>query len=958
MGTQAYSVIEQGKVDALLQSSPRDRRVIFEEAAGISRFKTRKIEALRRLEHVDQNLLRLSDIVDEVENRLRSVRAQASKARRYKEHTNRLQELRTQVGQVDWKRLTDRLAEFEGQLQSLGDERNAAAADADNIDAQLLDLDHGLTQANEEIRQAESQIAVNRERIAGAETTIEHERSRGADLEQEIVRYRRQLAGMSARAGDLQQQLRDTTDSLQAAETNQRDVAKRLVEAERGLSTSWLRSTNFAARTSSAGRPICSRCTWPRRWATKPARWKARRPPPPPSAGAAMRMADLQGALEALQTELEELRQCRERAARQVEEGTESLAAAEGRILQLREQRSARQKELAEMRERRSGAAERAAVLDELVRRHEGLNAGVKDVLQRAADPADAVFRGVRGLVADLLHVSVETAPLVEIALGQAAQHVVAAWTEELASYLQTESNRLAGRVGFVWLDGKGVGSLYPIQPSAGKHRSDVSLDLTGRPGVLGRADRFVEARPELAPTVERLLGRTWFVEKLAHALSLAATAGPGMTYVTLDGDLLEPDGTLTVGPRSVSTGLISRRSQLRALQAQLAELEAGIGSAQSDLEKLDSQIDAEQRSVDKRAAEHRRVVESLAENRLAMTTAEERRSQLDQQRELLIREQRDAQQQHDGAVRLLSEAREKRRHIEAALAELESNSAETGRQIDALEGRRLAADRETTEIKVELAKSEERLRNLRARMRQFEESREEREHAIEEACNHLAECVQRVDASRWNILRAEAEIADLYLRKETFAAQTVGLSDRRETLQAERAGLAERLQAVRGRVRKLEEKIHAAELAANEVRHDRASMADRLREDYGIELADLEHTPTDEEQHQREEVQQEIEELRQKINNLGNVNLESLDELEQLEARHQTLSDQHADLDVGQGVARKDHRADQRRQPAAVLRNVRDRPRAFSDALPRSVRRRAGRCAPGGERRYSRQRD
>ena len=95
MGTQAYSVIEQGKVDVLLQSSPRDRRVIFEEAAGISRFKIRKIEALRRLERVEQNLLRLSDIVDEVESRLRSVRTQAAKARRYKEHTDRLQELRT-----------------------------------------------------------------------------------------------------------------------------------------------------------------------------------------------------------------------------------------------------------------------------------------------------------------------------------------------------------------------------------------------------------------------------------------------------------------------------------------------------------------------------------------------------------------------------------------------------------------------------------------------------------------------------------------------------------------------------------------------------------------------------------------------------------------------------------------------------------------------------------------------
>ena len=118
LGTQAYSVIEQGKVDVLLQSSAKDRRMIFEEAAGISRFKLKKLEALRRLERVEQNLLRLSDIVDEVESRLRGVRAQAGKARRYKEHTDRLQELRTQVGLVDWRRLSERLAGVERQTGS------------------------------------------------------------------------------------------------------------------------------------------------------------------------------------------------------------------------------------------------------------------------------------------------------------------------------------------------------------------------------------------------------------------------------------------------------------------------------------------------------------------------------------------------------------------------------------------------------------------------------------------------------------------------------------------------------------------------------------------------------------------------------------------------------------------------------------------------------------------------
>ncbi len=137
VATEAYSVIEQGKVDVLLQSSPKDRRLIFEEAAGISRFKAKKIETQRRLERVDQNLLRLSDIVDEVENRLRAVRLQAGKARRYQEYASRLQELRTQVGLGDWRRLTERADHVgSGNRRRLHDgESPAAVTSAERAEA-------------------------------------------------------------------------------------------------------------------------------------------------------------------------------------------------------------------------------------------------------------------------------------------------------------------------------------------------------------------------------------------------------------------------------------------------------------------------------------------------------------------------------------------------------------------------------------------------------------------------------------------------------------------------------------------------------------------------------------------------------------------------------------------------------------------------------------------------------
>jgi chromosome segregation protein len=887
MGTQAYSVIEQGKVDVLLQSSAKDRRLIFEEAAGISRFKMRKVEAQRRLERVDQNLLRLRDIVDEVENRLRSVRAQAGKAKRYKEYADRLQELRTQVALVDWRRLTERLTAIEEEIASHAAERDAGAATAESLEAKLLEIDGQLGEINESIRTSESRISANRERIAAAESTIDHERSRLSDLEQEITRCERQLAGMGARSGDLEKQLAETTAEKTAAEENHRQIARRVAEAERGLTevmaaldglrseseerrADYMKQMRFAAalgnETSSleaqvaAAEAVGQRCR--------------------------ARILEIERTFETLQTELAEMHRRREEGERTIEDLVRQLAEKADELTRLEKDRAARQAEVAELRRRQSGASERAAVLEELVRRQEGVSSGVKEILARSGNSAEAVFRGVHGLVADLINVSVDLAPLIEIALGPAAQHVVAEPTHELIDFLHKEAGRLSGRVAFLWFEEQ-------------THASPPSVDLEGRSGVLGRADKFVEIAPQFAPLAERLLSRTWFVEKLVYAFQLRESIAENhrVNFVTLAGELLEADGTLHVGPRQAATGIISRRSELRALKTQLVELENNIADTDATIFRLDAEIDECHRTRDSRKDAHRKAADSLGELRLSINTAEQRHLQADEQRALQQTELDAAAGQRDEAERRLADAREKRRQLDLGLAAIEARMALLNEQLGRLENQRLISEREATQIKVELAKSEERMRNLDATLRQLEASREERRRTMAENRELLAQSKSRAEASRWSILRAESEIAELYLRKENFASQTVGLIDEREALSLRRAEAASEAQKIRNRIRKLEEKIHAQDLAAGEIRHERNNLADRLREDYGIELSELEQDASVEEQHERDTVQQEIDELRRKLNNLGNVNLEALDELEQLESRYKTLSDQYRDL-------------------------------------------------------------
>ncbi len=170
MATEAYSVIEQGKVDVLLQASPRDRRLIFEEAAGISRFKAKKIEAQRRLERVEQNLLRLvRHCRGSRQPAAKTVRTQATKARRYKEYADRLQELRTQVGLADWRKLSGTLQALESELTQMRDQAGAAAAQTERLEAQVLGLELEIIGTDEAIRSNDARVGQNRERIAGYE---------------------------------------------------------------------------------------------------------------------------------------------------------------------------------------------------------------------------------------------------------------------------------------------------------------------------------------------------------------------------------------------------------------------------------------------------------------------------------------------------------------------------------------------------------------------------------------------------------------------------------------------------------------------------------------------------------------------------------------------------------------------------------------------------------------------
>jgi len=531
---------------------------------------------------------------------------------------------------------------------------------------------------------------------------------------------------------------------------------------------------------------------------------------------------------------------------------------------------------------------ERSHLLQDWEERREGVGSGAKEVLELARQPDEGTFRGVRGLVADLLQANIEMAPLIDVALGDVAQYV-AVVGDDLIQQVAEGAVRPSGRVGLVRVD-RAVSAPTSAEAS-------VSLTLESQPGVLGRADQMVEVAEEFRPLVQRLLGTTWFVSDLTTALALGADLGRGQRFVTLAGQLLEPDGTVVCGPRMATAGLVSRRSELRDLRQRIAVLERQLLEGQREVQRLQENIEQQDRKVRQLAEEHQTLAARLADQSVRTRTAQAQSEQLQRERESHDLQWQAAQQQHAGVTDQLEDAVARLAVVEQDLGKLEERLTAGDRQLEQFEAQRHEAMRRATAAHVELAKSEQRLESLKAQRDQCERDEHQRHQALRDVRTLLQQAVDRRQLCDRALLRGASELAELYHRKDRFAHEARELDARHAAAASRRGGLNDALQSQRRLIRQIEERQHAQELAAGEIRHECQTLCDRLREDYQIDLAALRKAPHVDQLEEREQVEEEIASLRKKIGSIGAVNMEALSELDDLETRYNTLTAQHTDL-------------------------------------------------------------
>jgi chromosome segregation protein len=878
-GVDAYCIIAQGRVEALLQASSQERRFILEEAAGISRFRLKKLETLRKLEQVEQNLQRVRDIQEELHRQLQSVRLQAAKAERYREYTEELKRLRVALALQEWHQDTLKLqaasAELATHKQTLQDRSAEAAAQK----LRLIELEAQLAQEEGQARHYEATLSSLREQAAVNEGAIKHETATLADLEgtlKALGERRELLTTQERRLIAILDSLQLQVNELEAARAT---ASQRLVEVEQAQKTTVRRLAELREKMQRGKETLYERLQASARAHNDLVSLRAQ--------ADSLRQhrrrlgekhAQTQGTLTAIDLELKSL-EARE------QDTTDRMAALREALVEVRERKEQAGIQLEELtgrwtadRERHSGLSSRIQVLDALEKSREGVGAGVRKILELSSQEIET-WRGVVGMIADLILVDREYAGLVDTVLGDQAQALFVTDWETVQAGLHSLGEDLPGRV-----------SVLPASSLAGEKTALL-------PGLEPLARYVGTLQPEWSALAEHLLANTWIVEHLDQARQWALHY-PGHRFITRRGELLDEQGLISLGPDRDEHGFLSRKSELRELRHQTRELEIQIAQHEQEIHdvrsavaRLSAQEEQTEQGLQVLVEESAGLRSQLQQKRLqGQDLAEEVRVR---QHELSTLEEELARLVQDESVtqQKANASEQAAQCLQQELQQAETESA----NLEALQSQEQEA---VLTAKVAHTKAEAEVGVLADRLEAARLDRAEKQAETESLRRQDEEALSRQASSRAAIAQAqailEAGIAD---RARTEAEHQETLQ-RMQQLRQEAQSLRETTQSLTQEWQQLVDRVHARELEVSELRLRMDGLSVRLQEEHEVQLIELyvAYSPPDEPL-DAAATQDRVNDLRRKIARLGNVSLDSLQELAALETRAAELQKQRDDL-------------------------------------------------------------
>ena len=885
IGVECYSVIEQGRIDRILQASTTERREVFDEAAGISKYKARRKEATAKLERTQANLLRVNDIIEEVGKQLRSVKYQAAKARRYREYSDELKKLRVSYSLNDYDGLTGRLHERQGQEEGLSRRQMGLQTQRHELEAERSEVETGLTTLENRLEEMQRQLGELQARVAAGSDAVHVESGRADEQAELRGKYEQQRQLIAGRTEQMQGDLAARLEQLERARVQSAEQETALVDRQQRL-TGLLEQESALARSLEGYKAELIGLM----------QEAARLSNELSVVGSDLRNVNAQlGRLNVRMTGLEAERLSNEQEHRSLQ--TE-LGAVEEVLARLDEQRAERRRErnaahaqmerldgeLEQTRQEWGAKRSRLEVLEDLDAKFEGVEQGVKAVLEKARS-GEATLAGVLGMLGEGLQVRDGHATAVEAALGHRAQTVIVGETGHADQALSFVKERTNGRASFL-----------PLSEVC-EHGDASHPSLEGREGVLGRLRDFIHTENGTTKVLDRLLEGFYLVSDLERARQLRREGTNGHTLVTVDGEVIEPNGIITGGRGIAGGGLITRWEERRRLTAELEVLGAQIAGLEQDLTRQRETVQGLDAEVARLEALMIQSTQARQAKQHGLERVQEKQKRLEDETGVIGSEHGELAQDQRRLTERESQVRQQLEGVEDSREEINRRIETLATDLRTVTARRVAASDEVTELKVDVARCRQLQEGLEMSVVQLERELEGRQEESERLAAEIEGTHQRErDAKEAAELRRR-QLEELRLQERALSERLTQENAGREEQRNHIVEIDDRARGLRAELTQVEETMGQVRLAVQECRLKMENAVARVREEYGLDLVEL-HKGYQPEQMNWEEVGVRIEELRTKLQNMGSVNLEAINDEESLQQRLDFLTGQKADLE------------------------------------------------------------
>lgn len=881
LGKDGYSIIGQGQIDNILSSKSEDRRKIFEEAAGIQKYKSRRDESLRKLNHTEQNLTRITDLLNELSSQLGPLERQAEIAKRYLSLANELKEIEVAA-------ILQRIDEYELQFK-----QTQTAAETGRNDLTTMLMEQG---------QLEEKRNELQERIAALELALLEQREQQIQSSNAISEYKSQVAICLEREKQLKEQRQrdlvlsetanESLELLQSEVNQQKETVETLREElsqkrqEQHSALAAMQDAQSAlAKQEQAFNGLQAEIKALSEQSEHHNREQIR-------LSTQAEMSKLQ--LEGLSGQDNELRVILEAMEKQVLQAKEEAGSADqavndcerqlihrrGHIEELKLELSSLSQEQASLEQEFNNATYQLRTLQDLEENMTGYNDSVRSLLRSVKNTYSE--EQVRGTIGSLLEVPERYELAIETALGMAVQNIVVDTDQTAADLIQILKDKRLGRATFL-----------PISTIRG-NRLDVSLDRYQ--GYLGLACDLVDYPDYLTDICCQLLGRIIIVDTLDHARIIAQRTNRRYRLVTLEGDVLNVGGSLTGGfNRKRSSGLLQRNRTILDLKAKLPEIQKAIRDIKDDVVVISEQLKGEeadflekQQQIDelkRKAIESSSEVHRLEENLSIQNAQLKQRNRDCMELEIRIKGFREEADSHQ---KTMEEIQSRQASLSKELNELEVSK-------DSEQANYQAHTEQYTELNIALSAQKEKLTaaegNLSRSERELREKSESSRHHIEVAEQKSAQIrqnKQQLESTQQALVVEEKNLSDIRLKiDEHEKAKRISDEDSDANLRRERQ-LRDQLARVETELVRLEAKEQRLQTALSQEKN-------QLWETYELTYAGAGSWRKND--LKLSEAEPQIQKLKQSIKQLGQVNVHAVDEYAALSERYTFMNEQKEDV-------------------------------------------------------------